>query len=97
MPSSALPPPPLPTLVPYTTLFRSHGPRGGGLMRVHGKRYRGAVAALEPRKLYATREAVEKVKAAAYAKFDESVDVAVRLGVDPKHADRKSTRLNSSH
>src|SRR5438128_1095591 len=65
-----------------------HGPRGGGLMRVHGKRYRGAVAALEPRKLYATREAVEKVKAAAYAKFDESVDVAVRLGVDPKHADQ---------
>src|SRR5205809_679717 len=45
-------------------------------------------AALEPRKLYATREAVEKVKAAAYAKFDESVDVAVRLGVDPKHADQ---------
>src|SRR3989441_432423 len=32
--------------------------------------------------------AVEKVKAAAYAKFDESVDVAVRLGVDPKHADQ---------
>jgi len=59
-------------------------------MRVHGKRYRGAVAALEPRKLYATREAVEKVKAAAYAKFDESVDVAVRLGVDPKHAIRSS-------
>src|SRR3989475_10228775 len=51
-----------------------HGPRGGGLMRVHGKRDRGAVAALEPRKLYATREAVEKVKAAADAKFDQAVD-----------------------
>src|SRR5207247_2179789 len=34
------------------------------------------------------RDAVERVKAAAYAKFDESVDVAVRLGVDPKHADQ---------
>ncbi|PYO41181.1 MAG: 50S ribosomal protein L1 [Gemmatimonadetes bacterium] len=57
-------------------------------MRTHGKRYRTAVGTLEPRKLYATREAVDKVKAAAFAKFDESVDVAVRLGVDPKHADQ---------
>ena len=57
-------------------------------MRVHGKRYRTAVATLEPRKLYAPREAVEKVKATASAKFDESVDIAVRLGVDPKHADQ---------
>src|SRR5437867_4081785 len=57
-------------------------------MRVHGKHYRAAVATLEPRKLYSPREAVEKVKATAYAKFDESVDIAVRLGVDPKHADQ---------
>jgi len=57
-------------------------------MRVHGKQYRAAVATLEPRKLYPPREAVDKVKATAYAKFDESVDVAVRLGVDPKHADQ---------
>ncbi|MBI1967447.1 MAG: 50S ribosomal protein L1 [Gemmatimonadetes bacterium] len=57
-------------------------------MRAHGTRYRAAVATLEPRKLYGAREAVEQVKAAAYAKFDESVDVAVRLGVDPKHADQ---------
>jgi len=33
---------------------------------------------------------VEKVKATAYAKFDESLDIAVRLGVDPKHADQMS-------
>jgi large subunit ribosomal protein L1 len=57
-------------------------------MRVHGKRYRAAAATLEPRRLYGPREAVERVKAAAFAKFDESVDVAVRLGVDPKHADQ---------
>src|SRR5437867_2121037 len=57
-------------------------------MRVPGKRYRAAAATLEPRKLVAPREAVDQVKAAAYAKFDESVDVAVRLGVDPKHADQ---------
>jgi len=57
-------------------------------MRVHGKRYRTAAATLEPRKLHTVREAVDKMKAAAFAKFDESVDVAVRLGVDPKHADQ---------
>src|SRR5439155_815634 len=64
------------------------GTGGSGLMRVHGKHYRAAVATLEPRKLHSPREAVEKVKATAYAKFDESVDIAVRLGVDPKHADQ---------
>jgi len=57
-------------------------------MSGHGKKYRAAVATLEPRRLHAPREAVEKVKAAAYAGFNESVDVAVRLGVDPKHADQ---------
>jgi large subunit ribosomal protein L1 len=57
-------------------------------MHVHGKHYRAAVATLEPRRLYSPREAVEKVKATAFAKFDESVDLAVRLGVDPKHADQ---------
>ena len=57
-------------------------------MRTHGKKYRAAAATLEPRKLYAPAVAVEQVRQTAYAKFDESVDVAVRLGVDPKHADQ---------
>ena len=56
-------------------------------MRVHGKRFATAAATLE-RRFYPPREAVEQVKKAAFAKFDESVDVAVRLGVDPKHADQ---------
>ena len=56
-------------------------------MRAHGKRFTTAAAMLE-RRLYPAREAVEQVKKAAFAKFDESVDVAVRLGVDPKHADQ---------
>jgi large subunit ribosomal protein L1 len=56
-------------------------------MRAHGKRYQTAVGTVEQR-FYAPREAVERVKATAFAKFDESVDVAVRLGVDPKHADQ---------
>ena len=57
-------------------------------MRTRGKRYKAAVATLEPRKLYGPRDAVERVRGAAFAKFDESVDIAVRLGVDPKHADQ---------
>jgi large subunit ribosomal protein L1 len=57
-------------------------------MRTHGKRYTAATGTLGPRRLYPAREAVEQVKAVAFAKFDESVDVAVRLGVDPKHADQ---------
>jgi len=57
-------------------------------MRTHGKKYRAAATALGPRELRAPREAVERVKTSAFAKFDESVDIAVRLGVDPKHADQ---------
>jgi len=57
-------------------------------MRVHGKQYRAAAAKVEHRKLYGLRDAVERVRATAFAKFDESVDIAVRLGVDPKHADQ---------
>ncbi len=49
-------------------------------MRTHGKKYRTAVGTIEPRKLYAPPAAVEQVKNTAFAKFDESVDVAVRLG-----------------
>jgi large subunit ribosomal protein L1 len=57
-------------------------------MRARGKRYRTAAATIEHARPYQPREALERVKAAATAKFDESVDVAVRLGVDPKHADQ---------
>lgn len=54
----------------------------------HGKRYRELVLKVERPKQYSIEEAVEKVKVTANAKFDESVDVAVRLGVDPKKADQ---------
>ena len=56
-------------------------------MRDHGKQFKTAAATLE-RRFYPAHDAVEQVKKAAFAKFDESVDVAVRLGVDPKHADQ---------
>ncbi len=52
-----------------------------------GKKMEEARKKVEPR-LYGLREAVETVKQVAYAKFDESVDLAVRLGVDPKRSDQ---------
>src|SRR5439155_1170397 len=61
---------------------------GTARARADGHEHRGAGGPLESRMLYPPGEAVERVQAAAYAKFDESVDVAVRLGVDPKHADQ---------
>ncbi len=52
------------------------------------KRFRAAAAGVEPKKIYTIEEAVSKVKETATAKFKESVDIAVRLGVDPKKADQ---------
>jgi len=53
----------------------------------HGKKYRQAVEKVEARP-YGLAEAVQVAKENAYAKFDETVEVALRLGVDPKHADQ---------
>jgi len=57
-------------------------------MKERSKRYRAGASKIETSKLYSVEEAVEKVKEAANAKFNESVDIAVRLGVDPKKADQ---------
>jgi large subunit ribosomal protein L1 len=57
-------------------------------MPSHGKRYQAAAATVDRNRLYSTDEACAAVKAAAKAKFNETVDVAVRLGVDPRHADQ---------
>jgi large subunit ribosomal protein L1 len=54
----------------------------------HGKRYNQAVKKVEPQKAYTIEEAVELVQTTATAKFNESVDIAVRLGVDPRKADQ---------
>ena len=57
-------------------------------MRRHGKKYRNAAQKRDATIAYQGRQALEVVKSAAFAKFDETVEVAVRLGVDPKHADQ---------
>ena len=57
-------------------------------MAAAGKKFQSAAATIDRARPYDTREAAEAVKAAAFAKFDESVDLAVNLGVDPRHADQ---------
>jgi large subunit ribosomal protein L1 len=57
-------------------------------MQTAGKKFRAAVARVDRTRDYGLDEAVALVKAAAFAKFDETVDAAVRLGVDPRHADQ---------
>jgi large subunit ribosomal protein L1 len=53
-----------------------------------GKRHTAALARVDRNRFYPLDEAVRLVKASAFAKFNETVDVAVRLGVDPRHADQ---------
>lgn len=54
----------------------------------NGKRYSSAREGLDRTKLYGLEEAVAMVGAKATAKFDETVEVAMNLGVDPRHADQ---------
>ena len=55
----------------------------------HGKNYTDSAKLLEKGKLYDLTEAVELVKQTAKAKFDETIELSVRLGVDPRHADQQ--------
>jgi len=57
-------------------------------MADHGKRYNKSVQGLDPKAQYELVEAIELVKKTASAKFNETVDIAVRLGVDPRHGDQ---------
>jgi len=57
-------------------------------MHSPGKKFKAAVAKVDRAREYQIPDAVALVKGASFAKFDETVDVAVRLGVDPRHADQ---------
>ena len=57
-------------------------------MRKHGKKYTASATKVDRTKRYSLEEACKLLPGTKVAKFDESVDIAVRLGVDPKHADQ---------
>lgn len=57
-------------------------------MKKRSKRYTEALSKLEANKEYGADEAIKLVKEVAFAKFDETIELAFRLGVDPRHADQ---------
>jgi large subunit ribosomal protein L1 len=57
-------------------------------MRKHGKKYTAARAQVGVDRQYSIEEAIPLVQKVKYAKFDETVELTLRLGVDPKHADQ---------
>jgi large subunit ribosomal protein L1 len=57
-------------------------------MKKHGKKYRAALEKMEPGRKYSLDDAVKKLKELAFAKFDETVELTVWLGVDPRKADQ---------
>ncbi len=57
-------------------------------MKQHGKKYRAALEKIEPGRKYNLDSAITKIKEIAFAKFDETVELTVWLGVDPRKADQ---------
>ncbi|HOD39473.1 MAG: 50S ribosomal protein L1 [bacterium ADurb.Bin243] len=54
-----------------------------------GKKFEAALKKVEPNKLYNFQDAIKLAKEIAYTKFDSSFEIAIKLGVDPKHADQQ--------
>ncbi len=57
-------------------------------MAKHGKKFRAALEKIEPQRKYNLEEGLAKVKEIAFAKFDETVELTMWLGVDPRKADQ---------
>src|SRR5262252_7052144 len=57
-------------------------------MRKRGKKFKAARAGIPADRTYSIEDAIPLVQKAKFAKFDETVDMSLRLGVDPKHADQ---------
>ena len=54
----------------------------------HGKRYNSALATIEETKSYSPTDAISITKNSATAKFDETIELHLRTGADPRHADQ---------
>src|ERR1700739_1943742 len=57
-------------------------------MKRHGKKFTAAQAQVAPDRQYSIEEAIPLAQKVKFAKFDETVELSLRLGVDPKHADQ---------
>src|SRR5437870_7789962 len=57
-------------------------------MAKHGKKYRTGAEKIDSQRLYTLEEAIKVALEARFAKFDETVELAVKLGVDPRQADQ---------
>ena len=57
-------------------------------MRKRSNNYKKAASSMDGTRSYTVDEALDLVKKTGFAKFDETVDLAFRLGVDPRHADQ---------
>ena len=57
-------------------------------MAKHGKQYRAAQEKIAPQELYEPRRALELAKETSYSKFDGTIEIHLRLGVDPRHAEQ---------
>lgn len=57
-------------------------------MPKHGKNYRNKIETFDRSVLYSFEDAIKHVLASSYTKFDETFDIAMKLGVDPRHADQ---------
>ncbi|NJK79641.1 MAG: 50S ribosomal protein L1 [Chloroflexaceae bacterium] len=57
-------------------------------MPKHGKKYLEALKKVDPMRLYTPDEALQLVRDTSYVKFDSTVEVHMRLGIDPRHADQ---------
>jgi len=58
-------------------------------MPKHGKKYEAAAALVEDDKMYRPQEAVELVKKTSFVKFDSTLELHMKLGIDPRHADQQ--------
>src|SRR3954464_5736635 len=58
-------------------------------MPKHGKQYLAAIAQVEEDKMYEPGEAVGLVKKTSFVKFDPTIEVHMKLGIDPRHADQQ--------
>lgn len=58
-------------------------------MAKHGKKYLAALEKIDRQRLYSPEEAIKLAKEVALAKFDETVELHLRLGIDPRHSDQQ--------